>query len=53
MGNTTFKKNLLLFSYNCLPFLPIPPPHPSRTHHVDKIKGEGGGEEGGGFGGVG
>ena len=27
-----FKKFLLLFSYNCLSFLPIPPPHPSRTH---------------------
>ena len=22
---------LFLFSYNCMPFLPIPPPHPSRT----------------------
>ena len=23
---------LSLFNYSCLPFLPIPPPHPSRTH---------------------
>ena len=25
-------KNLLLFNYSCMPFLPIPPPHPSGTH---------------------
>ena len=25
-------KFLLLFSYSCLHFLPIPPPHPSQTH---------------------
>ena len=24
-----FLKFLLLFSYSCMPFLPIPPPHPS------------------------
>ena len=24
-----FKKFLLLFNYSCMPFLPIPPPHPS------------------------
>ena len=24
---------LLLFNYSCVPFLPIRPPHPSRTHH--------------------
>ena len=27
-----FFKNLLLFNYSCMPFLPIPPPHPSWTH---------------------
>ena len=27
-----FKKKLLLFNYSCLHFLPIPPPHPSKTH---------------------
>ena len=27
-----FKKFLLLFNYSCMPFLPIPPPHPSWTH---------------------
>ena len=27
-----FLKFLLLFSYICMPFLLIPPPHPSRTH---------------------
>ena len=26
------KKILLLFNYSCMPFLPIPPPHPSQTH---------------------
>ena len=26
------KKFLLLFNYSCMPFLPIPPPHPSQTH---------------------
>ena len=26
------KKFLLLSSYSCMPFLPIPPPHPSWTH---------------------
>ena len=25
-------KFLLLFNYSCMPFLPIPPPHPSWTH---------------------
>ena len=29
---TNFLKFLLLFNYSCIPFLPIPPPHPSRTH---------------------
>ena len=29
---TFLKKFLLLFNYSCMPFLPIPPPHPSRTH---------------------
>ena len=29
-----------------MPFLPIPPPHPSYKGHMDKTKGEGG--EGGG-----
>ena len=24
-----FLKFLLLFNYSCMPFLPIPPPHPS------------------------
>ena len=24
--------NLFLFNYNCLHFLPIPPPHPSQSH---------------------
>ena len=24
-----FFKFLLLFNYSCMPFLPIPPPHPS------------------------
>ena len=24
--------NLFLFSYNCLHFLPFPPPHPSQSH---------------------
>ena len=27
-----FKKVLLLFNYRCMPFLPIPRPHPSRTN---------------------
>ena len=27
-----FLKLLLLLNYSCLPFLPIPPPHPSQTH---------------------
>ena len=27
-----FTKILLLFNNNCMPFLPIPPPHPSWTH---------------------
>ena len=27
-----FFKFLLLFNYSCMPFLPIPPPHPSWTH---------------------
>ena len=26
------KKFLLLFNYSCMPFLPIPPPHPSWAH---------------------
>ena len=30
MKNTiSFFKFLLLFNYSCMPFLPIPPPHPS------------------------
>ena len=28
----SFFKFLLLFNYSCMPFLPIPPPHPSWTH---------------------
>ena len=28
----TFKNFLLSFNYSCMPFLPIPPPHPSQTH---------------------
>ena len=27
-----YLKNLLLFNYSYMPFLPIPPPHPSQTH---------------------
>ena len=27
-----FLINLFLFSYNCLHFLPFPPPHPSQSH---------------------
>ena len=26
------KKFLLLFNYSCMPFLPIPPPHPSQSY---------------------
>ena len=28
----SFFKLLLLFNYSCVPFLPIPPPHPCQTH---------------------
>ena len=28
----SFLKFLLLFNYSCMPFLPIPPLHPSQTH---------------------
>ena len=31
-GKFHFFKFLLLFNYSCVPFLPIPPPHPSQTH---------------------
>ena len=31
-GTAFLKKFLLLFNYSSLPFLPIPPPHPSRIH---------------------
>ena len=33
-GRQSFFKliNLFLFSYNCLHFLPFPPPHPSQSH---------------------
>ena len=32
MSLVFLKKILLLFSYSCLHFLPIPPPHPSQPH---------------------
>ena len=32
-----FKKFLLLFNYSFMPFLPIPPPHPSRTPSLPKL----------------
>ena len=28
----SFFKFLLLFNYSCMPFLPIPPPHPSQNY---------------------
>ena len=31
--NNFFLNFLLLFNYSCVPFLPIPPPHPSRNPH--------------------
>ena len=31
-NRSLFFKFLLLFNYSCMPFLPIPPPHPSWTH---------------------
>ena len=36
----SFLKNfLLLFNYSCMPFLPVPPPHPSRTHQSNNSRG--------------
>ena len=34
---TFFKKKLLLFNYSCMPFLPIPPPHPLRLFYMHLI----------------
>ena len=33
-----FFKFLLLFNYSCMPFLPIPPPHPKERNSKDTFR---------------